>query len=160
MKLYELANDIRNLDSIEDEDELKSALESLGYEFRAKAVNIGKFIKELQSDQQAIDNEITRLSQIRKASLNKTNWLINYLETNMIQSGIDKIDGAVVKLTIRTNPPSCLVSDVTVLPDKYKRHIPESWDANKTEILKLFKETGEMLPGTTIITDKKRLEIR
>ncbi len=37
---------------------------------------------------------------------------------------------------------------------------PETWQPDKTTILEHFKNTGELIPGIEIITDKKSINIR
>ncbi len=159
MKLYDLSIDIRQLDNIDDPEQLKAEAEKLVGDFKQKAISLAKYCKELEADQVAIDAEIKRLTDLKRTKVNKTEFFKQYLFENMIATGIEKIDDTIIKLSIRTNPPSCgEIPDVMALPEQYRKLIPESWVADKTAILKQFNATGEMI--CQIITDKKRLEIK
>lgn len=160
MKLYELTIDFRNLDQIEDAEELKSALEKLEGEFKSKAISLGKFYKEQVSDVEAIDTEIKRLMAKKQASQNKADFIKQYLFDNMVAVGIEKIDDPIIKLAIRFNPPSCEVKDVMALPLQYRKLIPEAWQADRVSILKHFKESGEIVEGAELQLNNKRLEIK
>jgi hypothetical protein len=160
IKLYELTDDIRQLEQIENSEEINKALENLNYIFKDKAIHLAKFIMELNAEGTAIDSEVDRLLTRKKTLATKAFYLRTYLQNNMIEAGMEKIDGTIIKLSIRNNPPSCEVKDVMALPEKYRKLIPESWQADRVEILKQFKETGEIIEGATIITGNKRLEIK
>jgi len=159
MKLYELAIDYRKLDQIEDAEELKTALEKLGEDFKAKAISLGKFYKKINADIEAIDNEIKRLSDKKRVVTNKAEFIKTYLFDNMVAAGIKEIDDPIIKLVIRKNNPSCgEILDVEALPLQFRELQPSYWTAKKNDLLAHFKTTGEMV--CPIITDKKHLEIK
>ena len=160
MKLYELTDEIRLLEQIDEPEELQKAAEALSGQFNEKAVNVAKFIMELVADNIAIETEINRLLDKRKSVNNKIFNLKEYLKNNMVKARIDKIDGIVVKLSIRGNPPSCEVQDVMALPSEYRKLIPEKYEPDRLLIMKHFKDTGEIIEGAVIVTDNKRLEIK
>lgn len=159
MKLYELTIDYRQLDQIEDAEELKTALEKLEGEFKTKAISLGKLYKELNADCETIDNEIKRLADKKRTLENRAEFLRQYLLDNMVATGIEEIKEPIIRLVIRKNPPSCgEILDVEALPEQFRELVPQSWKVKKTAILDHFKATGEMI--CPIITDKKHLEIK
>lgn len=159
MKLYELTIDYRQLDQIEDAEQLKSALEELEGEFIEKAISLGKLYKELNADCEAIDTEIKRLADKKRVATNKAEFIKQYLLDNMVAVGIEKIDDPIIKISVRKNPPSCgEILDIEALPLEFRELVPESWTVKKTAILAHFNKTGEMI--CPIITDKKHLEIQ
>lgn len=165
MHLYEIADEYRsflaNADSEEfNEDILKSKLAEITGKFNDKAENIGIMALELQADSKALDDEITRLSNRKRAIDNKVSWLKGYLLQEMLNSAIDKVPGKIVTLSLRNAPPSVNILDKNAVPENYRRVIPESWDINKSAILENFKTTGEIPNGCEVITNKKSLMIR
>jgi hypothetical protein len=165
MHLYEIADEYRsflaNADSEEfNEDTLKSKLAEITGKFNDKAENIGIMALELQSDSKALDDEINRLSNRKRAIDNKVSWLKGYLLQEMLNSAIDKVPGKIVTLSLRNAPPSVNILDKNAVPENYRRVIPESWDINKSAILENFKTTGEIPNGCEVITNKKSLMIR
>lgn len=165
MHLYEIADEYRsflaNADSEEfNEDILKSKLAEITGKFNDKAENIGIMALELQADSKALDDEITRLSNRKRAIDNKVSWLKGYLLQEMLNSAIDKVHGKIVTLSLRNAPPSVNILDKNAVPENYRRVIPESWDINKSAILENFKTTGEIPNGCEVITNTKSLMIR
>jgi hypothetical protein len=76
----------------------------------------------------------------------------------MQAKGEDKLQFALVTVAIRYNPPSVGITDEKEIPSSYTRIIQEI-KINKAEILKELK-AGKQVPGTTLITEVKRLEIK
>jgi hypothetical protein len=157
MKLYEISNLIRDLSLFDDNTQSEFALQELEMDFSTKALNIAKLIKELNADIEAIDNETKRLNDRKKSLQGKIDWFKTYLLTNMETSNIPQIKDSIITISVRNNPPSCEINDLTELDTKY---IIIKQEPDKKAILEYFKSTGEVIPGTKIITDKKRIDIR
>ena len=88
MKLYEIAERYKNLEELLgnpdiEENMIVEALDKVDGEFEEKAENIGKFIKLLDANSKAIDEEIKRLTKLKKSNDNQKNWLKNYLYNAM-----------------------------------------------------------------------------
>ncbi len=164
-KLAEQYNALINLIESEDtedvdKDLVKAYTDKIEGDFKDKAINIGKLILTANADIKSIDVEINRLS-LRKLNLErKSDWFKDYLKEQMITAQIDKIQGDVLNLSLRTNPASVLINNSDIIPQQFKREIPATWQPDKTAILKWAKETGEIIPGVEIIKDKKYLVIR
>lgn len=163
-KLYELAGEYQKLIGAitETEDgevtpEMETALANVQGEFTAKAENIAKLIRNIESDEDALRAEAKRLSDRAKACANKSDWLKNYLKDNMRMMSIDKIKGEVLSLAIRPSPPSCKVVDDSKIPDVY---IHTERVVDKKAIIDSFKHGGSVPDGVEIITDNLTLIIR
>jgi RNA recognition motif-containing protein len=78
----------------------------------------------------------------------------------MLLSGIDKITGQLMTLSLRKAPPSVLILNQDEIPNEYFRIIPETKEVNKSSILEHFKSSGEIIKGIDIVTDKKTLMIK
>ena len=165
LHLYELSDTYKVLGEIEGESEeeiiaLKSGLADIKDEIDQKVENIGKFILSLEAEVKGVKEEESRLSARRRSTENKIEWLKDYLITEMTSTGIDKVKRDTITVSVRTNPPSVGISELNDIPAGYRKIIPESWQPDKIAILENFKETGEIIPGTTIITDRKHLSIK
>lgn len=163
--LYELSEQYRsviaNLESEEiTEDLLKAKLAEVTTQLNDKAESIGKLVMELEADNTAIETEINRLANRKRITQNKIDWLKSYVLSEMLASGIEKIPGQILTISIQKNPPSCNIIDTSLLPLEYIRIIPEQKQADKVKILANFKATGEIPAGAEIITDKKSLRIK
>lgn len=163
--LYELSEQYRNLIAYTDTDDLteqsvKDRLQCITEQLNNKAENIGKLIMEINSESDVIQKEIERLVNRKRIAENKADWLKSYILTEMLSSGIKKIEGQILTLSVRDSPPSVTVLDHTLIPEQYFRIIPETKEVNKKAILENFKKNGEILNGTSIVTDKKTLMIR
>lgn len=163
---YELSTQYQNLlawlesDQPIDENSLRQQLSEVTEQLKEKAENIGKMVLEYEANTVSIDIEITRLSSRKKSLVNKIEWLKSYVQGEMQNAQIDKIPGQILTLSLRSNPPSVKVLDETQIPAQFFRIIPETKEVNKSAILTEFKKTGEIQPGTEIITDKKSLVIK
>jgi hypothetical protein len=163
--LYELSEQYRNLIANTDTEDLteqsvKNKLQGITEQLNNKAENIGKLVMEINAESEVIQKEIERLANRKRVAENKAEWLKSYVLTEMLSSGIEKIEGQVLTLSLRKSPPSVTVLDQTLIPEQYFRIIPENKEVNKKAILENFKTTGEILNGTSIVTDKKTLMIR
>ena len=166
-KLYELAERYRliaeMLDSPPEQvsrEEIEKSLSLIQDEIEEKATGIAKVILEAEQDIASLKSEEERLSKRRSALQNKVEWLKGYLLTDMQSVNVLKIKRDVVTISVRNSPPSVDVSDMSVLPTEFVRIIPETRAADKRAIIAHFRETGEVPPGTNIITANKFLEIR
>lgn len=164
-RLYELSDEyqalIQTLDNEDsNESELKDRITEIKGKFNDKAENIGKLILSINADAEATKKEVERLSK-RKSSLeNKAGWLKSYLQQEMTVAELEKIEGDILTISLRKNPPSVKILNEKAIPQEYMRVIPESFKADKDDILLHFKVTGEVIPGVEIITDKRSLVIR
>lgn len=165
MKLYEMSEVYQKLlDNIEfselTNEQIHEALNNVEDMFSNKVLNIGVFCIELQAECEAIHEEIVRLDNRRNSRQNKIASMKEYLRVNMEACKIDKAKNQFLSVSLQSNPPSVSLMDITLIPDKYWRVIPEIREVDKSSILKTFKENGEIVPGTQVVTDKKHVVIR
>ena len=165
MKLYELADNYNALKSLLEEDgateeSLQGQLQLIGEAFNDKAESIGKLILQLDSDAVAIGEEIKRLTARKQAAERKSDWLRNYLLTEMLNAQTDKVKGQLLTVAVKTTPASVIIVNLDLIPEAYRRVIPESWQPDKKAILDRAKTTGEVIPGCDIVTDRKSLSVK
>ena len=87
-------------------------------------------------------------------------WLKNYLLVEMLTANVLKVKKDVISVSVQNNPPSAELVDLELVPEQYVRVIPEKREPDKRAIIEHFKETGEIVSGVDIITNKKFVSIR
>ena len=146
MKLYEITHQIIDAQHQEvDEDQL----EQLEIDFKQKAVGCASVIKNFDSWVVSIDNEIKRLKERKKVTLNKKERLKNYLLQEMKQSGIQRIEEGSHRVSVRKSPLKVEVEEPDQIPGQFQEMKTE-YRINRTAILKHVKETGEVPSGCQV----------
>lgn len=159
--LYEITERYNNLLELLDNEEitqdiLNSALNEVQDEFNEKALNIVKFIKNLESDVNGLDAEEKRLKAKKMAYKNKIDGLKKYLESGMVFSGLKKIDLGVFNISIAKNPPSLNILDEKLIPKEYL--IEQAPKIDNTAIKNAIKE-GKEIAGCELV-QKESLRIK
>jgi len=164
-KLYELTEKYRDIAKLLEYDyaedlNIKGTLDDIQEEFNNKAINVAKIVLENRADQEAIKTEIERLKKrLNSLELNEK-WLKDYLKTEMLAINTDSIKGDVVSIRVQKIKPSVEIIDENIIPKQFIKIIPEEHRPMKTEIYNHFNNTGEIVAGVNIITDKKTVVIR
>jgi hypothetical protein len=123
MTLYEITGDIRELQSMladgEDETIINDTLESVMDDFTDKADAYGAVIRNLEADANAYAEEIKRLTAKKTTAENGIKRLKTALLNAMIETGNEKIEGKVFKISTKNNAPQ-LPKDITLksLPEE------------------------------------------
>jgi len=71
-----------------------------------------------------------------------------------------KVKRDVISVSVQNSPPSVELLDLEQVPEQYIRIIPEVKEPDKRAIIEHFKETGEIISGIEVITNKKFVSIR
>ena len=166
MKLYELTGAyieaLRAIEEAEDEVEaarFESLAESLVGSIEEKAENICKLITTIEVEGVGpIDSEIKRLQQRRQTVANSAEWWRNYLFDQLSQADGQRVKGPLFTAWLQKSPPSCEVTDEEAVADEWKRVPPPVVERGR--ILEHFRETGEIVPGVEIHTDRSHLRIK
>lgn len=166
MHLYELTKELQQLqdeltgttDLIPDA-EVTYRLDQFGVQFEYKAEQIAKMIRNMKADAEILDKEAAHLEARKSVLENRIKSLSAYLMANMKILQINHIKGDILNIAIRNNPPSVTIADLMEVPEQFTRIIPERREADKVKIMAHFKDTGEIVPGTTI-EQSQRIEIR
>lgn len=160
MKLYELSNKYNELIAYMEEtdqlDELKDTLDSIEYAFDSKVESIAKLIKAKDAERQAIEDEIKRLKARADKIGKETDWLTNYIQTEMEHTGRDKVKSALFNISLNLNPPAVNVIDESVIPSKLFT-VKVTRNLDKRGIMERLKN-GEKIPGVELI-QRKHLKI-
>ena len=164
MKLYELTDAYRvALEQLsepsedgQEDGQYQALLAGLDEAFDEKVLGIAKVIRSLEADVTAIASELERLQGRRRHLSGRIDWLNRYLLTEMEASGRDRVRGPTVTVSLAKAPPSCEVADVDAVPAEFRR---VNVEADRKGILEHFRETGEIVPGTTVTTDRQYVRI-
>ena len=170
-KLYEIREDIQAVlnprisdnDELNDETEnpatpeqLRTGLEALELEFDEKLENCLAYIKNLKAEETALAEEIRRLTARKKAAQNKQDSVKEYTLSEIEQAELAGVAVGPHKARIAKSRDAVVVIDDFLIPSNFTKVKVE---AKKAEILKWYKETGEILPGIDIETDRVHLRV-
>lgn len=155
--LYVIADqylqDVAKLQDLDlDPQTVADTLEGLSGDLEVKATNVAMFIRNLESLADQIKHAEATMSARRKAIEARADAVREYLLTNMQRTGISKIDSPYLHIALRNNPPSVIVDDVTLIPERYMRQAPPPPPVpDKKEIAAALK-FGEKVPGVHLET--------
>jgi hypothetical protein len=137
--------------------ELEQTLNNIQMSFNEKATACALYTINIDSDVDAIDKEIARLSAKKKTLTGHVEWMKKYLQASMEATRTDKIESPTINLKIQNNPPSVVVDNEGEIPETYKR-TKTIIEIDKVAIKKAW-ETGIGVAGTHI-EQKRSLRIK
>lgn len=124
-KLYELTQAYNHLESLIDEGmedtTLLASLEAIEGALVDKGKDVAAFIRNLESTAEAIKEAEGQMAARRKVLENRIASFKNYLLSNMLASGIEKIECPLFRVTVKNNPPRVVVDDEKLIPAEYMR---------------------------------------
>lgn len=150
--LYEITRDALELASLLETEELTPELEQAlvinQEQLQAKAGNYAKVIANIQSDADAIDNEIKRLKAMKESKERAIDRLKSAVKNAMMVSNIEKIESPLFKLSIRKSE-AVEVDIVEALPKTFQ-NVKNVVTADKVAIKEAIKR-GEYVIGARLI---------
>ena len=158
LSLYQLSgNYIQALDFLTDPElaipieAVNDTLEGLTGELEDKAVNIAKFIRNMEATADAIKKAEADMAKRRKAFENRVQWLKDYLKANMEATGISKIECPYFKLSIAKNPPSLELFDTEAIPGEYKHIETVTTEQIDKAAIKVALTNGQAITGARLV---------
>ena len=152
MNLYEITREAQELASLLETEELTPELEAMlvinQEQLQAKAGNYAKVISNIQSDADAIDQEIKRLKAMKDSKDRAISRLKEALRQAMLVSAIDKIESPLFKLSLRRSE-AVEVDVVEALPSEFV-NVKNVVTADKIAIKEAIKR-GENVFGARLI---------
>ncbi len=95
--------------------------------------------------------------QRRKSHLiGRAKWLKGYLLGEMEALARGKVRGPTFTVSIAKARPSCDVSNIDNVPEDFRRMRVE---VDRATVLDHFRSTGEVVPGTVVVTNSRYLRI-
>lgn len=160
LSLYQLsANYLQALDFLTDPETdlpaeaVNDTLEALGGELEDKAINVAKFLRNMETTAEAIRQAEADMAKRRKTLENRVQWLRNYIKHNMELCGVSDIECPYFKLSVKTNPVAVNILDENAVPERFKQQIV-SWKIDKTAIRDAIK-AGTEVPGTELVAGSR-----
>ncbi len=164
LSLYELSSTyLEALDFLTDPEAdlpieaVNDTLEGLSGELEDKAVNVAKFLRNMEATAQAIKDAEVKMAKRRKSLENRVKWMKSYLKGNMEHTGITKIECPFFKISIQNNPASVSIINEDAIPAEFKTQVI-SWIIDKTAIKNAIK-VGKTVTGASL-TNGTRLSIK
>ena len=162
-KLYEIDNHLNELaEMVESKqlspEEIMDTLDALGMERKEKAKNIGFMLMNLEAQAGAIDNEVARLNNRKKAIGNRAVWLKDYLLSSMLKNKEKKIETDLFTFTYRKPSEVAVVDDEEKLSDSFFIEVPASSKLDKKALLAALKQ-GDV-EGAHLEDSKINLQIK
>ncbi|TBL15260.1 siphovirus Gp157 family protein [Bacillus paranthracis] len=114
-----------------DPEVLTDTLEAVEEAIETKAENIIRLVKNQEATVEAIKNEKKRLDARQKALENSNKRLKDYLFDSMKVTGNEKIKTDLVTISIKKNPKSVKVTDITAIPALYFKEQEPTLDKKK-----------------------------
>ena len=156
MKLYEITNEIQQIDDADDIDKLNQLLA----EFENKSNDLLRYCLNIEADINAIAEHVKALLDRKKSLEKKKEAIIEYIFNNMKMNDINEIKDkdALFVAKIAKNPPSVNILDDAIVPEEFKT-MEVNVKIDKKGILQHCKNTGEIVAGVEIVS-KERLQIK
>ena len=156
LSLYELSSTyVEALDALTDPEvdlpieAVNDTLEGLSGELEDKAVNVAKFLRNMEAMAKAIKNAEAEMARRRKSLESRVTWMKSYLKGSMEHTGITKIECPFFKISIQNNPASISILNEEAIPAEYKAQVI-SWKIDKTAIKNAIKG-GKTIPGAVLV---------
>ena len=148
MNLYEITA-LQQAAEQEEDAEIKQDLQELiSIELEKKSNNIIYAIKNLESNNVAIDAEIERLKAIKERNIKNVDSIKNHILNFMKTNNIDKIQTDLATFSLRKSK-STQIDNIELLPQEFVT-VKQTFQPDKTAIKKAI-EAGKEVAGAHII---------
>ena len=156
MKLYESTELQKELEKEEDAEIKQDLQELIAIELKNKSNNIVYAIKNLESNNAAIDAEIERLQALKKKNSSNIEKVKSNILWFMQQNNVETIKSDLATFS-RRKSESTDIENIELIPQEFIT-IKQTFTPDKTAIKKAIKE-GREIAGAKVITNYN-LEIK
>lgn len=138
-QLYKIADEyteaFNRLEEMDfDEQTIEDSLALVKDEFNNKAINIGSFIKNIESNIKAMKEAESSIADRRKALQNKIDSIKEYLKVNMEKCNITHIHSPYFDIKLKKNPAALYITNEKLIDKKYFDTIPATKVLNKEKL--------------------------
>lgn len=137
-----------------DESTFRDTLEGIGGEFQDKALNVAKYISQLEAMAESTGAVAKRQAERAKTMENKADRLRAYLLEQMQITGVIRAQDAEIAISLAKLPPSVKILDESEIPSTFIR-TKTTYEPDK----KAIKEAGGC-PGAVIVPGQFRVSIK
>lgn len=160
--LYEIAEQYKELAAMADDESLAEAvrdtMQGVVGEFEDKGKAIACVLLNMDGDVEAIDAQIARLNDRKKAIINRQESMKDYLRENMEACGIKKITHPLFSITCVQGREIAVIDQESILPDEMVT-VKTVVSPDKSAIAKALKE-GLEVPGAHLERAKSSIRIK
>lgn len=163
-QLYVLTEQFRELQSLAvnaDEDmavAVRDTMQAIEGEFEEKGKALAVIVLNMDTDVEALDKEIDRLTERKRAIKNRQESLKDYLRENMEAAGIKRISCPLFSITCAEGREIAVIDEESLLPDEFMR-VKTDVAPDKAEIAKALK-AGTEVPGAHLERAKSSIRIK
>lgn len=161
--LFVLADQYRQLTTLDDpdlpEEVIRDTLEALSGDLQDKAVNVAKFMRNLEVFADDIDEAAKAMKERAARVRKRSDQLRAYLLSNMQACEISKIECPYFTLTVRKNPPAVAVFDQAQVPARFMVQKPPPPPSLDKKAVADALKGGEDVPGCRLESGF-RLEVK
>lgn len=150
MRLYEITEAYANLEAIEDDVDVSSALANVEGALEDKLESIAKVIKNLDAMADAYEDEERRLRTKKQAAKKRVDGLKKYVKDNLEAIGKDKVEAGIFKWSLQYSGGRVEITDETKIPEEY---FVTEIKPLKAEIKEAI-ESGVITEGAKIVREK------
>ena len=148
MNLYEITA-LQQAAEQEEDAEIKQDLQELiAIELEKKSNNIIYAIKNLESNNIAIDAEMERLKAIKERNVKNVDSIKNHILNFMKTNNIDKIQTELATFSTRKSK-STQIDNIELIPSEFVT-VKQTFQPDKTAIKKAI-EAGKEVPGASVV---------
>tara|TARA_R110000851_G_C12731582_1_gene529795 strand:+ start:41 stop:532 length:492 start_codon:yes stop_codon:yes gene_type:complete len=163
VKLYELTNQTRELQSMADcgdlsQEDIQQTLDGLEAQFAEKVEAALKVRQSMLAEVSAIDNEIGRLEALKSSPAKNSDRLLDYIKENMSALEMDKLDAGLFKVTLKKASIKLGDIDESKLSENYFNIIPETKKLDKRLLLSDAK--NKSIDGVELVESARSLIIK
>lgn len=124
IRLYELAAQYKQLESLEASDDLpaeviRDTLDALEGDIQEKSTNVAYFIANLRAASDAIKSAADSMYDRANRLSHRADALHAYLQLQLQSCGISKIECPHFTLQLKNNPPTVVIDHEGSVPDHY-----------------------------------------
>ena len=156
--LYEIAGQYAQLyaelEDAQSEAEAESILEridAINADLAGKAEAYAKVCRNLTAAAEAMKTESQRLDKRRAIAEKSVTRLKERMAWAMKQANAQKVQTSIGGWSLRKNPAHVVILAENEIPMEYM--VAQPMKVDKAAILTHYKETGEVIPGTTVEAD-------
>lgn len=164
LSLYNITDRfVEIMDRVQEGEITEEQYNELGQELaialQNKSIGIIGYVQNEEALIDAVDVQIKRLQDLKRQKTNNLDKFKQYVKENMEKLGITKLETEIGKMSIAKNPLSIEIENEDEIPSEFKQEVM-TVKIDKTAIKNHFKETGEIVPGARVISDKTSLRIK
>lgn len=158
LKLYELTDEyLQALDALTAQvalppEAIADTLEGLTGAWEVKALNVARYVRNLEAEAAAIEEAKQRMEARAKAATRQAAWLKGYLRGELERTGLQP-KAPDLALRLQANPPAVVVEDEAQIPASY-------WlTQTVTSLLKgaigVALKAGKEVPGARLVQTRR-----